>query len=76
MDTFFKVMHGPTARVVRLFGGLWLVIYAAQQPPAFAFTVALIGTAIAVTGIADICILELVVNAASRNRSRSQQRAA
>ena len=76
MNTFFKVMHTPTSRVIRLFGGLWLVIYAAQQPPAFAFTVALIGAAIAVTGIADICIMELIVNAARRNRSGSEQRAA
>ena len=76
MSTYFKVMHSVTARVIRLFGGLWLVIYAAQQPPALAFTVAPIGTAIAVTGIADICVMELIVNAARRNRSKSQQRAA
>ena len=76
MSTYFKVMHTATARVVRLLGGLWLVIYAAQEPPVFAFTVALIGPAIAVTGIADICVMELIVNAARRNRSGSQQRAA
>ena len=76
MNTFFNVMHSATARVIRLFGGLWLVIYAAQQAPVFALTVALIGTGIAVTGIADICIGELIVNAARRNRSGSQQRAA
>lgn len=76
MSTYFKVMHSAAARVIRLFGGLWIVIYAAQQPPVFAFTVALIGTALAVTGIADICVMELIVNAARRNRSGSQQRAA
>jgi hypothetical protein len=76
MSTYFRLMHGATARVVRLFGGLWLVIYAAQRPPVFAFTVALVGTAIAVTGIADICVTELIVNAARRHRSGSQQRAA
>ena len=75
MDRYIKVMHSATSRVIRLFGGLWLVIYSAQQPPVFAFTVALIGTAIAVTGIADICVMELVVNAARRHRSGSQQRA-
>lgn len=75
MKTYFKLMHSRTSRVIRLFGGLWLVIYAAQQTPAFAFTVALVGTAIAVTGIADICPMELIVNA-TRNRSRPTRRAA
>lgn len=75
MNTVFKVMHTPTSRVIRLFGGLWLVIDAMQQPPAVAFTAALIGTAIAVTGSADICIMELIVNAARRDGSGSQQRA-
>lgn len=76
MDAYFKVMHGATARIIRLFAGLWVVIYAAQQPAAFAFPVALIGTGIAITGIADICVIELIVHAARRSRSGSEQRAA
>jgi hypothetical protein len=42
---------------------------------AFAFTLALAGTAIAVTGIADICPMELVVNA-TRAKPGGQRRAA
>ena len=28
MPAYFKVMHSTPARLIRLFGGLWLVIYA------------------------------------------------
>lgn len=75
MTTYFRIMHSMTARVIRVFGGLWLVIHAAELTPALAFTLAVIGTAIAVTGIADICPMELVVNA-SRAKPPGHRRAA
>jgi hypothetical protein len=69
----FKIMHSITARALRVLGGLWLVIYGANLSPGYAFMLAILGTAIAVTGIADICPMELVVNAKS---SRPRRRAA
>jgi hypothetical protein len=62
------MMHSMTARVLRVLGGLWLVLYA--------FMLAILGTAIAVTGIADICPMELVVNATGAKRSGPHRRAA
>lgn len=73
--SFFRMMHTPAARVIRVAGGLGLVIYAAGLQPALAFTLALLGTAIAVTGIADICPMELVVNA-TRAKPPGHRRAA
>jgi uncharacterized membrane protein len=66
----FKIMHSMTARVLRVLGGLWLVIYGANLSPGYAFMLAILGTAIAVTGIADICPMELVVNAKSSGPRR------
>jgi hypothetical protein len=60
MQTFFNIMHTMTARVLRVLGGLWLIIYGADLSPGYAFMLAVLGTGIAVTGIADICPLELV----------------
>jgi hypothetical protein len=68
METFFKIMHTITSRVVRVLGGLWLVIYASELSPVYAFVLAIVGTAIAVTGIGDFCPMELVVNATSKAR--------
>ena len=76
MQTFIKFMHSMPARVTRVFGGLWLVIYAAELSPGSAFVLAAVGTAIAVTGIADICPMELVVNATRARSTRSEKRAA
>ena len=76
MQTFVKLMHSMPVRVVWVFGGLWLVIYAADLPPAYAFLVAAVGTAIAVTGIGDICLTELVVDAMRARSTRSEERAA
>ena len=76
MDTYFRIMHTTTSRVVRVLGGLWLVIYAADLSPAVAFTLAIIGTAIAVTGIADICPMELIVSANAPKPEGPQRRAA
>lgn len=76
MQTFVKLMHSMPVRVVWVFGGLWLVIYAADLPPAYAFLLASVGTAIAVTGIGDICLTELVVNATRARATRSEERAA
>jgi hypothetical protein len=67
---YFKIMHSMTARVLRVLGGLWLVIYGADLSPGYAFMLAILGTAIAVTGIADICPMELVVNAKSSGPRR------
>jgi hypothetical protein len=66
MQTFIKLMHSTPWRLVRVFGGLWLVIYAAALPLGSAFVLAALGTAIAVTGVADICPMEFVVNATRR----------
>lgn len=76
MRTFIRFMHSTPARLVRLFGGLWLVIYAAELPAAYAFVLAAVGIAIAVTGIADICPMELVLNATRANPTGSERRAA
>jgi hypothetical protein len=75
MQTFINVMHSMPARVTSVVGGLWLVIYASGLPPGSAFLLAAVGTAVAVTGIADICLTELVVDAA-RGRSTRSERAA
>ena len=76
MKTFFKMMHSMTARVVRVLGGLWIVIYGADLSPGYAFVLAIVGTAIAVTGIADICPMELVVNGVRVDASGPHRRAA
>ena len=76
MQTFFTLMHSMPARVVWVFGGLWLVICAADLPPAYAFLLATLGTALAVTGLGDICVTELVVNATRARSARSEERAA
>jgi hypothetical protein len=68
METYFKIMHTMTSRVVRVLGGLWLVIYASELSPVYAFMLAIVGTAIAVTGIGDICPMELVVNTIAKTR--------
>ena len=75
MQTFINFMHSMPARLVCVLGGLWLVIYAADLRPASAFLVAAVGTAIAVSGIGDICVTELVVNA-RRRKSPPRERAA
>ena len=75
MQTFIKLMHWMPIRVASVLAGLWVVIYAADLPPAYAFLVASLGTAIAVTGIADISLTELVVRARARS-TRSEERAA
>lgn len=62
MQTYFKMMHSAPARLASVFGGLWLVIYGADLSAGYAFMLAIVGTAIAVTGIADICPMEIVVN--------------
>jgi hypothetical protein len=76
MQTYIKLMHSMPARMAQVFGGLWLVIYAADLPAAYAFLLASVGTAIAVTGIGDICPMELVVNATRARSTRSEERAA
>ena len=63
MQTYFRIMHSMAARVIRVLVGFWLVIYGADLTPGYAFILAFVGTAIAVTGIADICPMELVVHA-------------
>ena len=70
MQTYFKMMHSMAARVVRVLVGLWLVIYGADLSAGSAFMLAILGTAIAITGIADICPMELVVNAKSSGQRR------
>jgi hypothetical protein len=60
METWFRMMHTPTSRIARVFLGLWIVIAGAELEPIAAFGLAMLGTAIAVTGIADICPMELV----------------
>jgi hypothetical protein len=65
MQIYFKMMHSAPARLVRVFGGLWLVIYGADLSVGYAFTLAIAGTAIAVNGIADICPMEPVVKRAA-----------
>jgi hypothetical protein len=64
------------ARVIRVLGGLWLVIYASELDPAYAFLLAVLGTAIAVTGIGDICPMELLVNATRAKSGGPHRRAA
>jgi hypothetical protein len=67
---FFRMMHSMTARVVRVLVGLLLVIYGADLSAGYAFMLAILGTAIAVTGVADICPMELVANAKSSGPHR------
>ena len=67
---YFTMMHSMAARVVRVLGGLWLVIYGADLSAGYAFMLAILGTAIAVTGIADICPMELVASAKSSGPRR------
>jgi hypothetical protein len=40
MQTFIKLMHWMPTRVASVFGGLWVVIYAADLSPVYAFLVA------------------------------------
>ena len=76
MQTFINVMHSMPLRVVWVIGGLWLVIHAADLPPGSAFLLAAVGTVIAVMGIGDISLTELVVNAARGRSAHSEERAA
>ena len=76
METLFTFMHSMTSRVIRVIGGLWVVIYGADLSPGYAFFLAVVGTAIAVTGIADLCLTELVVNSLRARRSGPHRRAA
>lgn len=76
MHTHFKIMHSTPARLIRLFGGLWLVIYGADLAVGYAIALAILGAAIAVTGVADICPMELAVNAARSKSPGPHQRAA
>ena len=61
METWFRMMHTPTSRIVRVFLGLWVVIAGAQLAAPAAFGLAMLGTMIAVTGVADICPMELML---------------
>lgn len=76
MKTYCKLVHSMPARLIQLFGGLWLVIFGAPMSPGYAVTLALVGTAIAVTGIADICPIELVIRGTQPKSSGSQERVA
>jgi hypothetical protein len=76
MQTFIKLMHWMPTRVASVLGGLWVVISAADLSPTYAFLVASLGTVVAVTGIADISLTELVVHAARARSTRSEERAA
>jgi|KBSMisStaDraftv2_1062788.scaffolds.fasta_scaffold1934041_1 hypothetical protein len=76
MQTFIKLMHWMPTRLACIFGGLWVVIYAADLSPVYAFLVAAVGTAVAVAGIADISLTELVVDAARARSTHSEERAA
>jgi hypothetical protein len=76
MQTLFTFMHSMTSRVIRVLGGFWLVMYGADLSPVYAFMLAMVGTAIAVTGIADICPMELMFNATRMKPKGPQRRAA
>jgi len=76
MQTFIKLMHWMPTRVVSVLAGVWVVIEAADLSPVYAFLVASVGTAIAVTGIADISLTELAVDAARARSTSSEERAA
>jgi hypothetical protein len=76
MQTYFRIMHSMTSRVLRVLGGLWLVIYGADLSAGYAFMLAIAGTGIAVTGIADICPMELIVNSTRAKPSDPHRRAA
>jgi hypothetical protein len=76
MQSYFTMMHSTGARAIRLVGGLSLVVYAAELSVWYAITLAIVGTAVAVTGIADICPMELVFNAARSKSSGPHRRAA
>lgn len=76
MRTYFTMMHSTPARLIRLFFGLWLVIYGADLAVGYAIALAIVGAAIAVTGIADICPMELIVNAARSKAPGPHERAA
>jgi hypothetical protein len=76
MQTYVAIMHSMASRGVRVVGGFWLALYGADLSPGYALMLTIFGTAIAVTGIADICPAELVVNATHRDGVGPQRRAA
>ena len=45
------MMHSIPARVIRFVGGLWIVMSGVDLPLGYAMAVAILGTAIAVTGM-------------------------
>ena len=55
---FTRLVHSAPARVIRVLAGFLLVVAAAYQSIAAAFALALLGTIVAVTAIADVCLLE------------------
>jgi hypothetical protein len=76
MEIYFRMMHSTSLRAFRVLGGFCLALYGTDLSPVPAFMVVILGTAIAVTGIADICPAELIVEATRSTPSRPQRRAA
>jgi len=76
MEIYFRMMHSTSVRAFRVLGGFWLAILATALSPVPAFMIVTLGTAIAVTGIADVCPVELIVDATRSTPSRPQRRAA
>jgi hypothetical protein len=76
MQSYFEMMHSTGARAIRLVGGLGLLVYSAELSVWYAIALAIVGTAIAVTGIVDICPMELVINGVGSKSPGPHQRAA
>ena len=71
---YIRFMHTTVARTLCAVIGFLLVLQAVYQPLPVAALLVVIGTVIAVTGIADVCIVEQVT-AARRRTAASEPRA-
>ena len=57
------MMHSMTARVLRVLGGLWLVIYGAELSPGYAFMLAILARQSRSRASPSISAMELKVRA-------------
>ncbi len=71
---FIRFTHTPFGRVLRVVIGFLLVVEAVYEPLAIAASMVVVGTVIAVTGIADVCVLEQVITAMRRDAAAREPR--
>ena len=68
-----RFMHTGVARALRTVIGFLLVVEAVYQPLGLAAVMVALGTVIAVTGIADVCVVEQVIGASRRHRAAAPE---